>query len=338
MKQSLLLLALVAPLSLVPAVAYAQNAAEQAEARTLFDEGVHLFQQGSYAEACGKLEASYHLFAGVGTRGKLAECYEKVGRTASAWAMYQEVAALSGKAGDERRVEVAKERAAALLPNLSHLTVVLPVSSDVPGIVVKRGAEVVERGAMGSAVAVDPGKITFTVSAPGYLEKTGEVTVAPKDQATFTVPALEPAPPTSAPPPEPAVPSHAENPPVSGEGGGTWQRPAGIAVAGAGVVTAAVGVVLALTAKSSYDGAFNDGDCVRATLLCNASGQSQTGGARSQASVGGVLIGVGAVLAAGGGVLFFLGPRTGAAASTGLELVPAMGPSAAGLTLQGGFW
>ena len=336
MKRSLLLLALIASVSFVPAAARAQNAAEQAEARTLFDEGVHLFQQGSYAEACGKLEASYHLFAGIGTRGKLAECYEKIGRTASAWAMYQEVAALAGKAGDERREEVAKERAAALLPNLSRLTVVLPAASDVPGLVVKRGTEVVERAAMGSAVAVDPGKITFTVSAPSYLEKTAEVTVSPKEQATFTVPTLVPAPAPPAPPPEPVATSRAESSAISR--GGTWQRPAGIAVAAAGVVTAAVGAVLALTAKSSYDGAFNNGDCARSTLQCNASGQSQTDGARSQANVGGVLVGVGAVLAAGGGVLFFLGPRMGASAvSTGLELEPAMGPSGAGLTLRGAF-
>src|SRR5580698_3214939 len=80
--------------------ALAQNAPDQAEARTLFDDGVRLFKAGDFPAACSKLGASYHLFAGIGTRGKLAECYEKVGRTASAWAMYREVAALAGKPGD----------------------------------------------------------------------------------------------------------------------------------------------------------------------------------------------------------------------------------------------
>ncbi len=338
MKRSLLLLSVLLSLSpLVAASARAQNAAEQAEARTLFDESVQLFQKGSYAEACAKLEASYHLFAGIGTRGKLAQCYEKVGRTASAWAMYQEVVALAGKAGDATREQVARERAAALLPTLSHLTVVLPASSDVPGLVVKRGKDEVERGVMGSTVPVDPGTVTFTISAPGHVTKTADVTVAPREQTTFTVPALDAAPPEA--PPEVAAKSRSAAPPV--EGGppaATWQRPAGIAVAGVGVVAAAVGAVLALTAKSSYDGAFNSGDCTRPALMCSAAGQNQTDGARSQATTGGVLIGVGAVVAVGGGVLFFLGPHLGSPpASTGVRLLPALGPSTAGLTLTGGF-
>ena len=341
MRRPLLLLTLLASLALSAGRAGAQNAAEQAQARTLFDEGAHLFEAGNYSEACQKFEASYHLFAGIGTRGKLAQCYEKIGRTASAWALYEEVAALASKAGDAARVQVAKERSAALEPALSRLTVVLPPASDVPGLVVKRGSEDVERGAMGSAVPVDPGTITFTVSAPGHLAKTVDVTVAPREQATFTVPALdaEPAPPPSASVPEAtAAPTMA---PSDAAPPSDWQRPVGIAVAGAGVVTAAVGAVLALTAKSSYDGAFNGGQCTRATLTCDQSGQSQTNSARSQANVGGGLIVAGAVMAAGGGVLFFLGPHGATAPpgarSSGARLAPAFGPGTAGLEMSGSF-
>src|SRR5579883_976054 len=180
----------------------AQNASDQAEARTLFDEGARLFAAGDYPSACAKLEASYHLFAGIGTRGKLAECYEKVGRTASAWAMYSQVAVLAGKAGDARREQVARERAAALEPALARLTIALPPGSDAPGLVVERNGEAVERGAMGSPVPVDPGTLSFEVSAPGRVTKKVDLRIEPGQTQTFTVPALDVAP---APAPGPSA-------------------------------------------------------------------------------------------------------------------------------------
>jgi hypothetical protein len=330
-----LLIPVVLPVAVAafPTEARAQNAPEQAEARTLFDAGLQLFQSGSYAEACTKLEASYHLFAGIGTRGKLAECYEKVGRTASAWAMYQEVVALAGKANDATRERVARERADALAPNLSHLTVVLDSANDAPGLVVKRGADTVERGAMGSPFPVDPGTTAFAISAPGRITKTVDVSVGPKEQVTFTVPALElePAPVLLAPPPVLEVAG-----PAPAESTRAWQRPAGIVLAGAGVVTVAVGAVLALAAKSSYDAAFNAGDCEHATLTCDATGQSETDGARSRANIGGVLIGVGAAVFVGGGVLFLAAPRAHSA-PVAVRLIPRLGMRAAGLSLQGDF-
>lgn len=45
---------------------------------------MRLFAEAQYGEACEQFEASLALVPGMGTRGKLAECYEKVGRTAIA--------------------------------------------------------------------------------------------------------------------------------------------------------------------------------------------------------------------------------------------------------------
>jgi len=335
LRRLLLATPVLIALGAVAPAALAQNASDQAVARTLFDEGARLYAAGSYAEACTKLEASYHLFAGIGTRGKLAECYEKVGRTASAWAMYREVVALAGKAGDEGRQRVATERAAALEPTLSHLTVVLSPASDAPGLAVKRGGEPVERGAMGTPVPVDPGTLSFEISAPGRITKTIDVKVAAGAATTFDVPALDAAP---APPPAPATtdaniaPASAEPAPAAN----TWQRPTGLVVAGVGVATAAVGGILALVAKSSYDSAFSGGHCDHASHTCDSTGQSQTDGARSQANIGGVLLGVGVALVAGGGVLFFTAPHA-APTTTGIHLIPELGPRTAGITLGGGF-
>ena len=348
MQYRLLFLVFVASLCLVETRARAQSAAHQAEARTLFDEGLKLFDQGSYSEACARLEASYHLFAGIGTRGKLAECYEKIGRAASAWAMYQEVAALAGKAGEDRRVEVATQRAAALLAELAHLTIVLPPSSDVPGLIVKRAGEVVERGEFGSALAVDPGGIVFTVSAPGYVTQTAEVTVGSKQGVAFTVPRLEPSPepspsskaPVSAAPGQSATSAPFAATPLSRSVAPQtdWELPVGVAATGAGVAAVVVGGVLALAAKSGYDGAFSSGECDKAALTCSPTGQATTDRARFQADAGGVLVAAGAAFAAGGGLLLWLGTRRGSSPRTeGLRVTPTVGAKTTGLTLTGGF-
>jgi hypothetical protein len=315
--------------------ALAQNASEQAEARTLFNEGARLLAAGQYPEACAKLEASYHLYAGVGTRGKLAECYEKVGRTASAWAMYEEVVALAGKAGDAAREGFAREHAAALEPKLSHLTIVLPPATDVPGLVIKRGADVVERGALSAAVAVDPGALAFEISAPGRVTKTLDVAIAPGQSVTFDVPALDPVPVAPAPPAGTETPAS----PAAPEGSATaptWLRPAGIAVGGVGVAGVVVGTVLALTAKSSYGSAFDSGACQHGTLMCSTDGQHQTDSARSQANVGGVLIGVGAALVVGGGVMIYEGVLAAKRAAA-IRVVPDVTQRSASLSVGGSF-
>ena len=105
-------------------------------------------------------------FPGLGTRGKLAECYEKLGRFASAWQQYREVAQLATRQGDPAREQVAAERARSLEPKLSYLTISMAQANDAPGLVIKRGGTELERAKFGSAEPVDSGAITIEVSAP----------------------------------------------------------------------------------------------------------------------------------------------------------------------------
>ena len=67
--------------------------ADKAAAQSLFEQAKRLMNEGNYAEACPKLEESQMLDKGMGTQFHLASCYEQIGRTASAWALFVEVAA-----------------------------------------------------------------------------------------------------------------------------------------------------------------------------------------------------------------------------------------------------
>src|SRR5689334_20626402 len=75
------------------------SAADKAAAEALFDEGVKLLQKGKYEEACKKLEASERVDSGIGTLLYLADCYEKLGKTASAWATFRAAASKAQSAG-----------------------------------------------------------------------------------------------------------------------------------------------------------------------------------------------------------------------------------------------
>jgi hypothetical protein len=159
----------------------------KAAADQLFDDAKKLMEAGNYKEACPKLEESQRLDPGEGTYLRLAFCYENVGRLATAWSMYREGLANAKKSNNAQRIEFATKQIAGVEPRLSKVTVV--VSAPVAGLEVKwDGAAFVA----GTAVPVDGGTHTITVSAPG--KKTWETKIdvgAEKDAKTVNVPALE---------------------------------------------------------------------------------------------------------------------------------------------------
>jgi hypothetical protein len=318
---------------------------DKVTAEALFEDARKLVADRRYAEACPKFADSQRLDPSAATLLNLASCWEKAGRTATAWATYKEAASAANAAGRKDYVTAAERHAEALAPTLSRLTVNVPTPID--GIQVKRDGINVERAEWGSALPVDPGAHTLEASAPGHKGWSTSVDVAPNTvQATATVPALEalpadatpvtpavvPPPTTTAPPPETVTP-----PPVKSDGSaGSSQRVSALVVGGAGLAGVVVGAVLAVVAKNKYDTSL--GNCLTSNHnSCSPAGLTERSDARTAGDIATVAFIAGGAAVAGGLVLWITAPNgtkaKDSAATPALVLAPTLG----GAMLRGTF-
>jgi len=96
-------------------------AGDSAAADALFQSAKQLMGQQKYADACPKFEASYKLDKTLGTLLNLADCHEKLGKVASAWAEWGEAADRATREGDSRADYATKRRnALASRPPSGH--------------------------------------------------------------------------------------------------------------------------------------------------------------------------------------------------------------------------
>jgi serine/threonine-protein kinase len=142
-----------------------------------------------FDQACPKFEESQRLDSGIGTMYNLADCWEHSGRTASAWSMFLDAAAAAHVAGQGERERAAKDRAAALEPKLSHLTI--QVASVDPGLEVRRDGHPVGQASFATAVPVDPGLHRIDVSAPGKKRFATNIEVGATASVQVQIPKLQ---------------------------------------------------------------------------------------------------------------------------------------------------
>src|SRR5262249_28271827 len=135
---------------------------------------------------------SQKLDPGVGTQFNLADCYEKVGQTASAWAGFLEAASAAKSMGQTDREKVPRERAATLAPRLSKLTITSTEAASISGLEIKRDGTTVGRALWGTAIPVDPGSHVVQVTAPGKKPwQTTAKVEGDKASVVVTIPPLE---------------------------------------------------------------------------------------------------------------------------------------------------
>jgi hypothetical protein len=169
-------------------VAHAQSKAALAEG--LFNDGKRLLDAGQVSAACGKFSESQNLDPAPGTLFFLATCHEKEGKLASAWGEYLEVAPQYARVGKAEKEQLCKDRAAALEPKLSRLT--LNMADKPQGLTLTIDGKSLGEGLLGTPLPLDPGVHTLVVSAPGKKSAEQKITVAPSAGTTkVDIPALE---------------------------------------------------------------------------------------------------------------------------------------------------
>jgi len=173
-------------------VMISSGSARAEDAESLFREGKDLLEAGKLEEACEKLEASERMKAHNATELSLADCWERVGRTASAWEMFVK---LAGSAKREDRALEARKRAKALEDKLVHLTIEIDDADEVEDLVITRNDQVIDRAQWNQEVPVDPGEYTITARADKHEEWSTTFKVKTKNK-TIIVPKLERAAPT----------------------------------------------------------------------------------------------------------------------------------------------
>ena len=320
MNRSLLLSFLAASV-LVSSTAAAQDTTKVAAAESLFEEAERLETEGKFDTACGKYLESQQLDPGLGTLLHLAQCYEKAGKTASAWGRYREAMELAVRAGDERS-EIARKRAENLVPRLGKLLIEVKPENQVPGLAVARDGVAVGSPQWNVAIPVDPGEHTVVASAEGYLPTQLKVsTPASAVQQTVKIPklALDPK----------AVAGGDDAP-----GRGNTQRIVGVTLAGTGAVALIVGGIFGITAKSAYDE--SDANCNPSTNVCTQPGIDARNDGFSQATTSTILVATGLGLVGAGAVVFFTAPKSHGKSGRSTQ-APQIGFGPTGFSLRGSF-
>jgi serine/threonine-protein kinase len=324
---------------------------QAATAKSLFYEGRALMRDGNYALACPKLEESLRLDYGMGTEFNLADCNEKLGKIASAWSGFSNVATAARAQNQAAREKVARDRAQALEPRLPKLAIDVAMQPLPAHLEVKRDGVVIPASSFGNPGPVDPGPHQITATAPGRESwegvanpgegKTERITIpslAPVVAAVAApalVPALPVAAPAAAPPPSPAAPPEASFPePITEQS--TLQRTIGWVVTALGVAGIGVAAGFGIDSMQKREAAKNHcaGDA------CDATGVSLRDKAISSGNVA-TIAGIAGGAAALGGVVLVLTAPSGAPRSevptTSFRAAPYMAAGGGGLSLQGVF-
>ncbi len=328
--------------ALAPGLAQAQFS-QKAAAEAVFQEGAKLLAEGNTEAACQKFEASQELDPALGTTLRLADCYDRAGKTASAWAAFQEAVAMAQSQDQSERAQMAKERVEDLASRLSELVVELGAATrGTRGLEVRLNGEPLPLATLGTPIPVNPGLQHIEVQAPGYVAWSSEALVpAEPGRTAVLVPQLEPSPITRGDD-EPSHPALVDRgapadavPGPSTESEGDTQRLLAYFGAAAGVATLAVGGYVGYRAYSLNEQSLDH--CLSGEPnACTQQGKALRDDARRQGTTATVVASTGAMLV-GAAVILLLTAPSSTQEDVPLRMSAHLTPQDGGIQL-GGVW
>jgi hypothetical protein len=322
-------------------IAGAEPGVDAGGAETLFREGKQLMKENRFAEACAKFDASDRIDRGIGTLLNLADCREKNGQIATAWATFLEAATAARTAHDSVRENEARTRASALEPRLSYLTISVPDGSKVEGLVVKRGDDTVDPALWNQGVPVDAGTYVVSGQAPGHEPWSTTITVGSAQKSSVEVPRFKRIQDLA---PKAVAQTATESDDGSGDveahaatsqGSDDLLTPARIGSYGAAVLGLAAigtGVGFALEARSLQ----HQSDSICPMTACGDDhALALNSQAQHDAKLGDIMMGAGGAVVAGAAVLWLLGG--GSHGTETVSLSPNVGATHVGVSFGGRF-
>ncbi len=324
-----------------PALAQQPAASDRTLAESLFRQARALIKEGKAREACPKFEESQRLDPGGGTLLNLADCHERIGRTATAWAEFSEALALARRDGRRDRIALAEKQIAKLEPLLPKLLVNVSPDAGVDGFEVRLDADTIPRAAWSTPMPIDPGPRVIRASAPGYETFVRRVEAKPGATVEVQIGPLEPsaeAPVAERPSESRAGPAVSTAPRDTGRDRAAPEqnrgaRTAGWVMLGAGVVSSGVGAafgVRAFSKRSASDDECPAGECTTRGVALNED-------AKDAALVSNITFGIG-VPAVGVGLYLLLTSRPEKPKSAkAVSIAPVGSRSGGGLLMTGRF-
>lgn len=302
-------------------------------ARALYEQALADMDAHRYATACRKLEEVIGMAPeALGAKITLAECYQKEGRLASAWAQYSQVNELATKAGEADRANRASRSAAALRPKLATLVIEVPSEARaIAGLTITRDGLPIRETLWGTPLPIDAGAHALVVTAPAHKPWEKPVDIASDGVSVSVV--VEPLAPLPAKPP--SAPRPIAAPPEKSRL--STQKVAALSLGGAGVMGVAVGAGLGVWATTAWSSALEG--CARPEEKsgCNPSAQDQGRHAGTIADASTIAFVAGGALVAGAAVLWFTAPAAERASTGRLELIPLVGETITGGVLRATF-
>lgn len=286
-------------------VAMLTTGTSHAQNHPSFDRALKLMRDSKFEEACPLLETALAAEGTMIVRFRLAECYEQIGKLASALNAYQVVAGEAALSNMKDREAFAKKKAAELEPRVPRLKLIIPPEvGAITGLQITVDGKAIHRTDWGHGVLLDLGPHALAVAGPDYETWTLDFSLeSEREVRSVQVPNRTIA--TSTPPPP--SPNQPQPLPDSGDdagGGMSALAIAGIVVLGVGVVLTGVSIGVGVDAKSQYDDTLDgctDTDCPPGR-------QPAQRDAESQANIATALFIVGVAAAAGGALMWILAP------------------------------
>jgi hypothetical protein len=302
--------------------------ADDRSAARLYNEGLQLYKDKQYAEACPLLERSLAASPVIRTRSALAQCYEAAGKYASAYNTWRAVAEQAAEAGaaETATLKRAVEKTEQLVARMTR--VVIEPANSPAGLQVWLDGRLLAASELNAPVPVDPGQHVIEAKAPERVDwkstfeiaatEAGHTRRLPIEPLAPIAPAHVDTPPpppvvVKPPPPPPPTPTSTPTPtptPVVEKPPTPRLKYAAVATAGVGGVAVAVGTIFAFSARSSWRDAKAHG-CDSHGVCRAPEDVDLVNRAGSRATIATISLVTGVALLGGSGAMWFLARSPG---------------------------